>query len=153
MTTLWAKMVSYDSVNVGDGLPILVIHESKETIEFYARSFPTGPRPGWHNLHTDEAYAKKGIFGGTVNAGTATVAYVAELLGKAFPLKNLMSRGSRLEMRATEPIRAGDTITFTGQVTGKRDEDGHKMVECEIIGANQSDETVARARARIVFSP
>ena len=153
MATLWARRVSYDSVNVGDELPILVKYESQETIDFYARCAPTGPRPGWHSLHTDEEYAKKGIFGGTVNMGTATVAYVAELLEKAFPLRNLMSCDSHLEMRATEPIRAGDTITFTGQVTDKRVEDGCRLVDSEIIGANQLNQIVARARASIFFPP
>ena len=60
MATLWARRVSYDSVNAGDELPIPVKHESQETIDFYARCAPTGSRPGWHNLHTDEEYAKKG---------------------------------------------------------------------------------------------
>jgi len=153
MATLWARTVSYDHVQVGDELPILVKHESQETIDLYARYAPTGPRPDWRNLHTDEEFASKGIFGGTVNMGIATVAYVGELLEKAFPLRNLMSYGSRLEMRATEPIRAGDTIAFTGRVTGKREEDGHRMVDCEVTGTNQLGQIVARARASISLSP
>ena len=151
MATLWARTVSYDSTQVGDDLPILVKHESQETINLYARYAPTGLRPGWRNLHTDKEYAEKGIFGGPVNMGVATVAYVAELVEKAFPLKNLMSHGSRLEMRATEPVRAGDAITFTGQVTGKREEDGHRLVDCEIIGANQLNQVVTRAKVAIAF--
>ena len=151
MARLWAKTLSYDSVQVGDDLPILVKHESKETIDDYARLASSGPRPDWHDLHTDEEYARQGIFGGTVNTGVATVAYVAELLEKGFPLMNLMGKGSRLEVRATEPVRAGDTITFTGTVTGKREEDGLRLVECEVTGANQLDVTVARARAVIAM--
>ena len=153
MARLWAKNVSYDSVQVGDDLPILMKHESQETIDLYAQHALQDLRPGWHNLHTDEAFSAKGIFGGTVNMGTATVAYVAELLEKAFPLKNIMRLGSVLEMRATAPIRAGDTVTFTGQVTGKREEDGRRMVDCEVIATNQRDETVARAKASILFEP
>ncbi len=147
MSTLWAKRVTYESVQVGDDLPILVKHESQESIDLYARNASTGPKPGWHDLHTDEEFAEKGIFGGRVNTGVATVAYVAELLEKAFPVRSLMSYGSRLEMRATEPIRSGDTITFTGEVTGKREEDGRRLVECEVIGTNQLNRTVARAKA------
>ena len=151
MATLWAKRATYDSIEVGDELPILVKHESKETIDLYARYAPAGPRPGWRNLHTDEEYAQKGIFGGTVNMGPATVAYVAELLEKAFPLRDLTAYGSNLEMRATEPVRASDTITFTGVVTDKREEDGRKLVDCEVIGSNQSDQVVARAKASVSF--
>ena len=153
MATLWAKTITYDSVQEGDELPILVKHESQETIALYARYAPAAPRTDWHNLHTDEGYAKKGIFGGTVNMGVATVAYVAELLEKAFPMKYVLGAGSRLEMRATQPVRAGDTITFTGTVTGKREEDGARFVDCEVMGTNQGDTVVARARAAIAFPP
>ena len=149
MPKLWAKTLSYDAVQVGDDLPILVKHESQETIDQYARLASTAPRDNWNNLHTDEEYAKGGIFGGTVNMGVATVAYVAELLEKGFPLQGLMGEGSQLEMRATAPIRVGDTVTFTGQVTGKGEEAGKGWVECEVTGANQDDVVVARARARV----
>ena len=153
MATLWAKTVSFDSVQVGDHLPILVKHESKESIALYERNAPTGPRPGWHSLHTDKEFAEGGIFGGPVNMGVATVAYVSELLEKGFPLKVLMGYGSKLEMRATLPVRAGDTITFTGQLTDKREEDGLRLVDCQVTGTNQSDQVVARAKATIAFSP
>ena len=81
----------------------------------------------------------------------ATVAYVAELLEKGFPLEKLMGKGSRLEMRGTEPVRVGDTVTFTGQVTDKREEDGLRLVDCEVTGTNQLGATVARARATIAM--
>ena len=149
MARLWAKTLDYETVEVGDQLPILVKHESQETIDQYARLASTAPHDDWHNLHTDEEYAKQGIFGGTVNMGVATVAYVAELLEKGFPLHKLMSPGSRLEMRATEPVRVDDTLTFTGEVTGKREEKGQRLVECEVIGTNQHGTVVARARATV----
>ena len=149
MARLWAKTLSYESIEVGDELPILVKHESQETIDQYSRLASSARKANWHNLHTDEEYAKAGIFGGTVNMGVATVAYVAELLEKGFPLARLTARGSTLEMRATEPVRVGDTITFTGQVAGKREEDGLRLVECEVVGTNQNDGVVAKARAVI----
>ena len=151
MARLWAKEVSYDSVQVEDEFPILVKHESQESIDLYSKYAPIGPRPDWRSLHTDEEYSKGGIFGGTVSSGPATVAYVAELLEKAFAVTNLMGRGSTLEMRATEPVRAGDTITFTGRVTGKREEGSDRLIDCEIIGTNQLDQVVARARASVSF--
>jgi acyl dehydratase len=54
-------------------------------------------------------------------------------------------------MRATEPVRAGDTITFTGQVTGKLEEDDQRLLECDVVGTNQLGQTVARAVATISF--
>ena len=159
MPTLWAKRVSYDSIGVGDDLPILVKHETQQTIDFYARNAASGPIAcpieRRHNRHIDEDYAgaraSEETFGGTVSSGPATVAYVAELLEKGFPLPNLMGHGSQLEMRATRPIRPGDTITFTGMITAKREEDGNRLVDCEIIGESQDGQVVARARATISF--
>ena len=152
MTTLWAKTVSFDSVQIGDELPILVKYENQMTIDLYAKYASSAPKAGWSNLHTDKDFASKGIFGGTVNMGVATVAYVAELLEKAFPIRDITAPGSSLEMRATEPFRDGDTVTFTGQVTDKRIEDGRNLVDCEVTGVNQREHTVARARATIVLS-
>ncbi len=149
MPRLWAKTLDYDRIEVGDDLPILVKHESKESIDLYAQLASTAPRANWNNLHTDEEYAKQGIFGGTVNMGVATVAYVAELLEKGFPLQKLTGAGSELEMRATQPVRAGDTVTFTGQVTSKGEDNGQRWVECEVTGTNQDEVLVARARARV----
>ncbi len=152
MATLWAKNVSFESVQVGDDLPILVKHETQATIDNYAKYASAAPKAGWNNLHTDKEYASQGIFGGTVNMGVATVAYVAELLEKAFSVRDVTAKGSTLKMRAAEPFRDGDTVTFTGQVTGKQVVDGNNVVECEITGVNQRDQVIARASASIALS-
>ncbi len=151
MATLHARTSSFESIQVGDELPILVKYEDQQSIDNYSKYASVGPREGWRNLHTEPEYAKQGIFGGTVNMGVATVAYVAELLEKAFPLRNLMARGSRLEMRATEPFRADDTVTFTGHVTEVGEEDGLGLVRCEVTGTNQRDQVIARAKATVPF--
>ena len=152
MARLWAAKVSYDSVQVGDELPILVIHESQETMVNYARYAPQNPGPDRPSLNAGEKRGKKAVPGGSVDMGTATVAHVAALLEKAFPLKNLMAYGSRLEMRATKPVGPGDTLTFTGRVTAKREEGAYRLVDCEVIGSNQLNKVVARAKATIAFS-
>ena len=152
MATLWAKTVSFESVQVGDDLPILVKHENQMTIDNYTKLASSAPKPGWSNLHTDKEFASKGIFGGTVNMGVATVAYAAELLEKAFSIRDITGEGSSIEMRATEPFRDGDTVTFTGQVTAKRSQDGRNLVDCEITGVNQREHVICRTNATIAVS-
>ena len=152
MARLWAAKVSYDSVQVGDELPILVIYESQETIANYAKYAAKMSGPDRTSLNAGEKHAKKTAHGGSVDMGTATAAYVAALLEKAFPLKNLMAYGSRLEMRATKPVGPGDTLTFTGRVTAKREKGDYRLVDCEVIGSNQLNQVVARARATISFT-
>ena len=55
----------------------------------------------------------------------------------------------RLAARRT--TRAGDTVTFAGEITGKRVENGKKIVECRIRGTNQNDELVALCDATMVL--
>ena len=149
MPTLWAKRVTYESVQVGDDLPILVKHVSQESLDLYARQASKGSLPDCHDLHADEGTPGEGIADGTVDAEVVTVAYVAELLEKAFPVRSLMGYGSRLEMHAIGPVSASDTITFTGEVTDMREGESHRLVECEVTGTNQLDRTVIRAKATV----
>ncbi len=150
MPTLWAKRVTYESVQVGDDLPILVKHVSQESLDLYARQASKGSQPDCHGPHAAaEGATAESISDGMVDAEVVTMAYVAELLEKAFPVRSLMDYGSRLEMQATGPVSAGDTITFTGEVTDRREEEGHRLVECEVTCTNQLNRTVARAKATI----
>ena len=144
-----AGTVTFEDIQVGDPLPDLVKHETQETIDRY-NQLAQMPRRDWHNLHTDAEYAQGGIFAGTVNMGTATCGYMGQLLEMAFPVKSILN-GGHFEMRATEPVHAGDTVTLTGEVTDKRQEDGQKLVEVELRGTNQLGQTVAMGRATVRF--
>ena len=55
-------------------------------------------------------------------------------------------------MRAITPFRSGDTVVFTGEVTGKREEDGKKLVDCRVKGTNQRGELVCLADASMVMA-
>ena len=151
MPNLWAKTATYDSIQVGDELPILVKYQSQETTPLHHRYTPPGDRPDPPSIRASEGPGAVGHSHDTVN-GWSTVATVAELLEKAFPIKDLMASGSRLEMRAIKPIGPGDTITFTGQVTGKLEQGGQRLVDCQVTGTNQRNQVVARAKATIPLS-
>ena len=106
--------------------------------------------PAISNIHTDEEFARENIFGGTVNSGPATMSYVDQMLQLSFPLQSFYG-GGRLLMRAIEPFRAGDTVTFQGEVTGKRIEAGQKLVECRVNGINQRGDLVSLSDAELVL--
>ena len=149
MTTLTASEVSFDSIQVGDELPKLQKTESQETINGYGALNRRGPAPAstCKNLHTDEEYARQGIFVGTVNQGVVTCAYMVEALQLAFPTKSVLS-GS-FNMRALEPFRPGDVVTFGGVVLAKRAEGGPDrsgLVDVEVSGVNQMGQTIATAK-------
>jgi len=122
MARLWAKTVSFASIRVGDQLPILVKSETREMAGPPVAEAAATPRPG-------------------------LVAYVTELLEKAFPPAAISARGSRLEVQAIHPVGEGDTISLSGQVVGKREEGDLRLVECQILVENQAGQAVARALA------
>ncbi len=143
------RFLTFDSVSVGDQLSKLAIAESQEIINRKNELRPAG-KPSPSNIHTDEEFARQNIFGGTVNSGPATMSYVDQMLERSFPLRAFYN-GGKLLMRAITPFRAGDTVTFEGEVTGKQNEDGKKIVECRVKGINQRGELVCLSDATMVL--
>ncbi|MDE2779185.1 MAG: MaoC family dehydratase [Chloroflexota bacterium] len=144
-----SQSLNYDSVLVGDTLAELAITESQEIINRKSE-FRLAGKPSESNIHNDEEFARQNIFGGTVNAGPATMSYVDQMLQLSFPLKAFYNGGSLL-MRAITPFRSGDTVTFGGEITGKRKENGQGLVECRVKGINQRGELVCLADAVMAF--
>ncbi len=142
--------VSYDRVAIGDQLAPLHITESAEVI-LRKNQLRLAGEPNPSNIHTDEEFARQNIFGGAVNSGPATMSYVDQMLQRSFPLHAFYGGGSLL-MRAITPFRAGDTVTFAGEVTGVREEAGQKMVECRVEGTNQRGELVSLSDATLVLA-
>ena len=151
MTTQKAKL-TWDAVKVGDKLPSYKRSETQEDIDNYTKlnEHPAsgGGIPGF-NLHSDTNIEGGGIFKGTVNYGVVTVAFMTELLTNHFPV-HAVTHGS-INMRAMEPIRPLDVVTYSGEVTGKRTEGAKRIVEVDITGKNQLDQTVAVAKATVVL--
>jgi acyl dehydratase len=141
--------VTFETVNVGDPLAPLAVTESVEVM-LQKNEFRLAGKPKPSNIHTDEAFARQNIFGGVVNSGPATLSYVDQMLQQSFPLRAFYD-GGRLLMRAITPFRSGDTVTFAGEVTGKRTEGGRKIVECRVRGTNQSGELVCLCEAAMVM--
>jgi acyl dehydratase len=114
-------------IAASDALTKIVKVETQEAIDSYAELTRVRPRTG-SSLHSDDDFARRTIFGGTVNMGVATAAYCSELLERAFGPAALLRPGARLEYKGIRPIRAGDEITLTGRVTSRRSEG----TDCEI---------------------
>ena len=135
MARLWAMTVDFDTVAVGDTLPVLIKWETEESIQRYVAlhgeddSEIDGPTP--------EALPTKTVEG-----------YVTELLSKGFPLERLDADESALDIEHLQPILANDTISLSGRVVDKRTlDDGLRLVECAVAVENDRGEPVAHARA------
>jgi acyl dehydratase len=143
------RLLTFDTISVGDRLASVALSESQE-IMLRKNELRLAGKPKPSNIHTDEAFARRNIFGGVVNSGPATMSYVDQMLQRSFPLRAFYD-GGRLLMRAITPFRGGDTVTFAGEVTGKRVEDGKKLVECRVRGTNQLGELVCLCDATMVM--
>jgi acyl dehydratase len=134
------------SVDAEQALPLVRKVESQEAIDAYAELTRLWPPPGL-SLHSDPDFARRSIFGGTVNLGMATMAYCAEALEQAFGLAPLLRPGSSLEFKATRPIRAGDAIVVGGRVVERTAD----VARCELWVHNQDRQRCGVATATGVF--
>ena len=136
MSRLWAMTVDFDTVLVGDTLPVLIKWETEESIQRYA------------SLHSEYAEDIDGPPAETLPTKTVD-GYVAELLGKGFPPERLEAEGSTLDVEHLQPVRANDTISLSGRVVDKRTADGLRLVQCAVTVENDRGEPVARACALV----
>ena len=141
-------LLDYDSAVEGTALAELSITESQEVINRRGAFRLAGRPPSESNIHTDEEFARQNIFGSIVNSGPATMSYVDQMLQLSFPPEAFYNGGSLL-MRAITPFRSGDTVTFGGEVTGRRRDGDRGIVECRVRGTNQRGELVCLADASL----
>ena len=143
VTPISPQLPPFDSIGLGDQLATLEVSESQEIIN-RKNEFRLAGEYHASNIHTDEEFARRNIFGGAVNSGPATMSYVDQMLARSFPLRAFYD-GGRLLMRAITPFRSGDTVSFQGEVTSRREESRQGVVGCRLRGANQRGDLVCLA--------
>ena len=134
MARLWAMTVDFDTVAVGDTLPVLIKWETEESISRYAALHGQGSGEG-------EGPAPEALPTQTVDG------YITELLSKGFPPESLEADGSSVAVEHLQAVRANDTISLSGRVVDKQTADRLRLVECAVAVENDRGEPVARARA------
>ena len=128
MATLWARTAEYDSISVGDDLPILVKFEFRPPVPDGAEAPKEDP----------------------VNTEKLT-AWVKELLLKAFPPDSVKDEKTSIDTEVLTQFLPGDTVSVCGRVVGKSDEGGQRTVECQVTVESQEGEMLAKARAVVSF--
>ena len=121
---LWAQTVSFELVEPGDVLPVVIRWETEESIERVNSRWQAdrGPENGEPPGELCEE---------------AVGQYVVELLGKGFQAERVAAPESSLEVEMTGSVRAGDIISLSGRVVSKREVDGLGLVECAVVVAAQ----------------
>ena len=120
-----SAIVSFDAVSEGTQLATMSVSESQEIINRKS-NFRLSGAPNPINIHNNEEFARQNIFSGTVASGPAAMSYLDQMLQRSFPL-SAFYQGGQLLMRAIEPFRAGDTVTFQGEITAKNAESAGRI--------------------------
>lgn len=124
---LWARTVTFESVSPGDRLPIVIKWETEEAIR-RSNAADGGVEEGDDDeLGEGEEFLNPAVIRG----------YAEELLMRAFPPENVEDPARRLELEVTGNVASSDTVSLSGLVVGKREEDGRGMVECELVVEKQ----------------
>ena len=134
---------------IGDEIPSLSKTMTQEAINLFEKSGgKTGP-----SQFTDEATARETLgTRGTVASGRMSLTFASELLRRYFGA-DLYNRTGTVDLRFLRPVRPGDTVTFSGKVTGISREANGGRVSVEVTATNQKgDVTAAGSGACIVPS-
>ena len=142
---------SFKDLVEGEALPPLHISITKDHIngfqDFLGHSNPHAIEGNtWligNNLHVDEEYSKKNMFGGVVGDGHQTIQYLCQLLTDSLPWGSLVSGYSSLDVKLTNPTRPGDEVVATGKIIRKLTEGGRDFVICEVSATKQQGSVVA----------
>ena len=118
----------------GDDITPLVKVMTQEAINlFEGSSGHSGP-----SQFTDEEAAKE-VLGteGTVASGRMSLTFAIEMMRRP----EVFNHTGTVDLRFLRPVRPGDTITFTGKVTGTTKEANGARVSVDIEVTNQKGNT------------
>ncbi len=127
------------SYKIGDAITPLSKTMTQDAINAFEKSGGAeGP-----SQFTD-AETAKGVLGttSTVASGRMSLTFSLELLRRFFGA-DIFNRGGTVDLRFLRPVRPGDTVTFTGKITGLEKEANGTRVRCEIGATNQKGDTTA----------
>jgi acyl dehydratase len=140
MTTATAP--SYDSLQVGDEAPRLVVEDLTRT--HFVRY--AGASGDFNPMHHDDTMATKVGNPSVFGHGMLTAGLQARVVKDWFGPEALR----RFQVRFSKQVWPGDTITFTAKVSGKRDEGGEHLVDLETTATNQDGVEVLTGTATAV---
>ena len=122
-----------NTVAVGTELPTLTKPAiTRETLKVY------GPAAGDPNpMHVDDEFAKNAGYPGVFAHGMLSMGYLGEFLHKA---AGGVAHVRKLRARFAKLTWPGDIVSCKGVVTAVRDENGRRLVDCDIWTETQSGE-------------
>jgi len=126
----------------GAVLPAFVRQVTQPDIKRYADA-----SGDYNPIHIDEAFAATTPLKGTIAHGMLVLAFVSEMLARAFG--EAWDESGRLSVKFRSPARPGDTLTVSGQVDSLLSESDIVWATCSLWCRNQADEVVVSGEARV----
>ncbi|HNU73792.1 MAG: bifunctional enoyl-CoA hydratase/phosphate acetyltransferase [Deltaproteobacteria bacterium ADurb.BinA179] len=121
----------FEDVKVGDAMPAL----SKGPVAKLQHVMYAGASGDFNPLHTDDDFARAvGMKDGVISHGMLIMGFVGQAITAWVPRKYLKKFGVRFA-GMTKP---GNTITITGKVTDKRQENGENLIFCEVVAQDEN---------------
>lgn len=138
MTTL--ENQTYDEISIGQKASYSHTLTENDITLFAAVSGDVNP------VHLDAEYAATTMFKERIAHGAWTGAIISAALALELPGPGTIYLGQSLSFRA--PVKIGDTITVTLEVTDKRDD--KRIVTLDCTATNQHGKKVATGTAEVM---
>ncbi len=97
----------------------------------------------YNPVHLDEEFARKTMFGGKIAHGVIAISLISAAVARLPGLVILVSHSSRF----LRPVKIGDTITATAEVTDTRKDKG--IVRLKTTCANQDGKRVVEEETEV----
>lgn len=131
-----------EDIHQGQILPPVVKHITQEKINLYAEA-----SGDFNPIHIDESFAVQTPLGGTIAHGMLILAYVSDMMARAFGTS--WNSGGKLSVRFKAPARPGDTVTVAGKIESVEEEEGTSCARCSLECRNQQGEAIVVGEARV----
>lgn len=134
---------SFDSVNVDDTLPPLVLPPlDRTTLALYAGA------SGDHNpIHIDIDFARAAGMPDVFAHGMLSMAWLGRLLTNWAPQRDIREFNARF----TAMTHVGERIVCTGRVAEKLERDGERLIRVVVATANEAGEVKTSGDALIAL--
>jgi acyl dehydratase len=134
-------VLTYDEIEVGDEAPAVSHELGRTDLVKYA-----GASGDYNPMHTDEVAAQAAGLPSVFGHGMFSMG----LLGRALTDWAGVGNLTNYRVRFTKQTWPGETLTTSVTVTGKREEDGRKLVDVEVGLTNQDGEGKLSGSATVV---
>jgi acyl dehydratase len=131
---------TYEEIAIGQTASYSRQVEERDIALFAAASGDVNP------VHLDAGFAAGTVFGERIAHGMLTGAFISAALAMKLPGPGTIYLGQSLKFRL--PVKIGDTVTVTLEVTDKQDR--RKVVTLDCRAHNQAGKLVATGTAEVI---